>query len=96
MGMKKSNALATILMMGSMMSAGMGTGFEQESIPNITLPPPKPLKPFKEQIGIVNLIKEYNLIKNGQSKKGKRKQSRTILKVDEMIEKGYLTKEDLK
>jgi hypothetical protein len=94
--MKKSNALATILMMGAMMGEGMGTGFEEAAIPKITLPPPTPLKSFKEQDGIINLIKEYNLIKKGESKKGKMKQARIITKIEEMIEKGYLTKDDLK
>ena len=94
MGMKKSTALGTILMMGAMMSDGMGMGFEQEPTPKITLPPPTPLKPFKKQDGIVNLIREYNLIQKGQCKKGKRKQARTIYKINEMLEKGYLTKED--
>ena len=60
--------------------------------------PPQPTKeptPFNKQEGIVNLIKDYKLIKSGQSKKGKVKQARIVSKVEAMLEKGQLIESDL-
>ena len=97
MGMKKSTALS--LMYFAMAMSGNETGldvFQGEPTPKRILPPQKPFKSFKEQDGIVNLIKELDLIQKGQSKKGKRKQERTIAKINEMIKNGYLTKDDFK
>ena len=62
---------------------------------NAPKPRHKESKEFKDQDGIVGLIKDYVLIKSGQSKKGKTKQNRIVSKVDAMIEKGYLTQTDL-
>lgn len=95
MGMKKSNALG-IIGFAMMMSEGLvvPTNIVDTSTPY--KPPTQNLTPFKKQDRIVKLIKDFNLIQNGQSKKGKRKQAQTITKINEMIKKGYLTKDDIK
>ncbi len=62
---------------------------------------PSPLKkpfkttPFKEQDGVIRTIIEYKLVQSGQSKQGPVKQARTISKIKDWIDKGFLTKEDL-
>jgi len=98
MGMKKSAYLSSILMMGAMMG-GMGNAALYGS--DITQPNPKPKEPFKptpfhKQEGISKMIKEYNLIKKGLSKKGIAKQNRIISKIKIYLEKGNLTEEHLK
>ena len=50
---------------------------------------------FKEQEGIKKLIKDYQLIKAGKSKKGQLKQNRIIGKINWLIEQGILKTEDL-
>ena len=50
---------------------------------------------FKEQEGIKKLIKDYKLIKAGESKKGQLKQNRIVGKINWLIEQGILEPEDL-
>jgi hypothetical protein len=59
---------------------------------------PKPIKEptsFSEQDGIKKMISEYQLIKSGQSKKGKLKQNRIVEKIESYLDKGFLTNKDL-
>lgn len=97
--MKKSTLLSFLgfAMLGSLTDdayAIEGRG----KVANSNEPPPPPKKeptPFKKQEGIVNLIKDYKLIKSGQSKKGKVKQSRIVSKVEELVAIGKLNEVDL-
>lgn len=57
--------------------------------------PPKEPTPFNKQDGIVRMIADYKLIKAGQSKKGKAKQSRILNRIQEFLDSGQLTKKDL-
>lgn len=96
MGIKKSSALA---MMAFAMSMEAGMSLTEQGSVNTSkkkiIPITPELRPFNKQEGILNLIKDYNLIKKGESKKGKRKQIRIINKIEQMITKGYLTEKDL-
>lgn len=55
----------------------------------------KPEIPFKKEEGIQKLIKDYQLIKSGKSRKGNLKQNRIIEKVEGYLKNGLLKKEDL-
>ena len=55
----------------------------------------EPETPVRDQEAIKNLIKDYNLIKKGESKKGKRKQLRVITKITYLVKEGFLLKSDL-
>jgi len=55
----------------------------------------KPKKPFNKRENVLKIIKDYNLIKEGKSKKGKLKQARIIAKIDKWIEDGLLKYSDL-
>ena len=98
MGMKK-NMLGLLIAMSSIRAMEHDpyeiTGRGRIASDNVSEPRYKEPTPFKERDGIVRLIKDYILIKSGQSKKGKTKQNRIVSKVDAMIEKGYLTQTDL-
>lgn len=52
--------------------------------------------PFKEQGNIPKIIEDYNLIVEGKSKKGIRKQNLIKSKIHNWIEKGLLKETDLK
>lgn len=58
-------------------------------------PKPKKITPFKKEDGVVKMIKEYNLIKTGKSKKGVLKQTRIKNKVDDWLKSGMLKEYDL-
>lgn len=58
---------------------------------------PEPIKepvPFKEQEGIKKLIQDYQLIRQGKSKKGQLKQNRIIKKIESYIDNGMLKESD--
>tara|TARA_R110000851_G_scaffold90604_1_gene197883 strand:- start:545 stop:823 length:279 start_codon:yes stop_codon:yes gene_type:complete len=52
--------------------------------------------PFKEEEGVLKMIEDYNLIKQGKSKKGAIKQNRIKSKINEWLKSGMLNKNDLK
>lgn len=56
---------------------------------------PKKQIPFKEQQGISNMIKDYHLIKSGNSKKGLVKQFRITRKIESLLKSGLLKESDL-
>ena len=58
-------------------------------------PPLKKVEPLRDQPAIKNLINDYNLIKKGESKKGKRKQLRVLTKITYLVKEGFLLKSDL-
>ena len=58
-------------------------------------PPLKKVAPLRDQHAIKTLIKDYNLIIKGESKKGNRKQFRIIEKITYLIQEGFLLKSDL-
>lgn len=93
--MKRSVALLSMGMIGAI------AAMENKNL-HITEPSPElPMKklkktPFNKQEGIVKIIEEYKLIQAGESKQGLRKQSRTISKVKDWLNKGLLTENDLK
>lgn len=99
--MKKSKALG-FLAMASMFSALTSDSYEMTKQGNVGSSkepdntPPKEPTPFNKQEGILNLIKDYKLIKQGESKKGTVKQARTLSKIQELLDSGHLTEEDLK
>ena len=51
---------------------------------------------FNKQEGVLNMIKDYNLIQKGESKKGSKKKFRIKKQVEQWLEKGWLTNDDLK
>lgn len=97
MGMKKQ-----VAMMGMM---GMAMAMmDQPDMYDITdrnttpKPKPRPVKepaPFKKQDGVLRMIKDYNLIKEGKSKKGIIKQNRIKEKVENWMKDGRLKHEDI-
>ena len=52
-------------------------------------------RPFNKQDGVLRTIKDYNLIKQGKSKKGIIKQSRIIKRINDWIKSGLLSQTDL-
>ena len=97
MGMKKSIALMSMMAL-AMGVEGMGIT-ERGSVGSGKKPePPKPKEPilFKNQEGVLNTIKDYNLIVEGKSKKGAVKQSRVKSRVEKWLNDGWLKQEDLK
>lgn len=94
MGMKKNTALS-LMYFAMAMGGTENFGLAEQGSVDISKPYNPPLKPFKEQDGIVTLIKDYNLIQKKLSKKGKRKQLRIVTKINELLKNGYLTKDDL-
>jgi hypothetical protein len=58
-------------------------------------PEPRKHTPFNKQEGILKMIKDYNLIQQGKSKKGISKQSRIKTQVDEWLKSGMLKDTDL-
>tara|TARA_R110000803_G_scaffold10007_3_gene31082 strand:+ start:2383 stop:2685 length:303 start_codon:yes stop_codon:yes gene_type:complete len=51
---------------------------------------------FNKQEGVLNMIKDYNLIQKGESKKGSKKKFRIKKQVEQWLEKGWLNNDDLK
>ena len=95
MGMKKSSAALQFMALAAMMSGsfeGCDTT-ETENIPKRKLN--KPLL-FHKQEGVINTIKDYNLIIEGKSKKGVIKQARIKSKIEEWLTSGKLKEEHLK
>ena len=99
MGMKKSSVLGLMAfaMAISATEEGIPITKQGDLEPSEPKPPKKrkPKKPFKEQDGVVKLISEYKSIQEGTSKKGSMKQARTISKINNWIDKGYLIEEDI-
>lgn len=98
MGMKKSNALA--LMSFAMMMSATDDTFaitERGNVGNDKPKLPEPIKhvPFNKEEGVLKMIKDYNLIKQGKSKKGITKQARIKKRVDEWLKSGMLDESDL-
>jgi len=97
MGMKKSNVLGLIGF--AMALSAQSDEFnitERGKVPEPPLPKkPKELTPFRKQEGISKMIKEYSLIKKGESKKGITKQVRVKSKIDYWLKTGALKEEDL-
>ena len=95
--MKKSSALG--LMAFAMAMSATENGFKvTEQVGSDKKPEPiKPREviPFNQCEGVSNMIKDYNLIKQGKSKKGIIKQSRIKNKVDEWLKSGMLNESDL-
>lgn len=58
-------------------------------------PEPKKHTPFNKQEGVLKMIEDYNLIKQGESKKGIIKQARIKNRVDEWLKSGMLDESDL-
>ena len=92
--MKKSVALM------SMMALSMGMDItERGSVGSGKQPePPKPKKPvvFKDSEGVEKMIKDYNLIMEGKSKKGTAKQERIKGKIHRWLDQGAIKEDDLK
>ena len=59
------------------------------------LPEPKKHVPFNKEEGVLKMIEDYNLIKQGKSKKGITKQARIKKRVDEWLKSGMLDESDL-
>lgn len=96
MGMKKSIALMSIMAL-AMSAEGMevtqrgnvGSGRQPK------LPKPKKHTPFKKQEGVLKMIEDYKLIKQGKSKKGISKQARIKNRIDKWLKSGMLDESDL-
>ncbi len=96
MGMKKSIALMSMMAL-AMSTEGMditergsvGSGIKPK------LPEPKKHTPFNKEEGVLKMIKDYNLIKQGKSKKGINKQARIKRRVVEWLKSGMLNESDL-
>ena len=98
MGMKKSSALGLLAFAMAMSSTedsfnitergNVGTSRDLEPIR-------KEPTPFNKQEGVLKTITDYKRIQQGLSKIGRLKQNRIVSKIDNWIEKGFLTREDL-
>ena len=100
MGMKKSSALG-LMAFAMAMSATTDDSFAITERGNVgngkqpKLPEPRKHTPFNKEEGVLKMIEDYNLIKQGKSKKGIIKQSRIKNKVDEWLKSGMLDESDL-
>jgi len=93
--MKMNQHLAAMMMMASMSDYGFT---EQGSIGTERKPQPinpKKITPFKKHEGVLNMINDYKLIKQGKSKKGISKQNRIKNKINEWLESGMINNEDI-
>ena len=68
---------------------------ESESVTSGKQPEPRERTPFNKKKGVLKMIEDYNLIKQGKSKKGIIKQSRIKNKVDEWLKSGKLSESDI-
>lgn len=98
MGMKKSAGMLSLAMMMAMASEdGYGlvsrgnVGSSKEPEP----PQKKKVIPFKDLEGVAKTIEDYKLILKGECKKGRIKQARIKEKIENWLETGILTEEDL-
>ena len=85
-------------MMGLAMSAESMNITERGSVGSGRKPKqPEPKKhiPFNKEEGVLKMIEDYNLIKQGKSKKGITKQARIKNRVDEWLKSGMLDESDL-
>ena len=57
---------------------------------------PRKHVPFKEEEGVLKMIEDYHLIKQGKSKKGIGKQNRIKNRINEWLKSGMLNEIDLK
>jgi len=94
MGMKKNIALMSIMALAMSEEAmiinergSVGSGKQPKP------PEPKSITPFNKEEGISKMVLDYNLIKSGQSKKGKIKQARIISKIENYLKSRMLTEE---
>jgi hypothetical protein len=100
MGMKKSSALG-LIHFAMAMSATTDDSFAITERGNVgsgkqpKLPEPIKYTPFKNQEGVLKMIEDYNLIRQGKSKKGIVKQYRIKKRVDEWLKSGMLNETDL-
>jgi len=93
--MKMNQHLAAMMMMASMSDYRFT---EQGSIGTERKPQPiqkKKFTPFNKQEGVLNMINDYKLIKQGKSKKGIYKQNRIKNKINEWLESGMIKNEDI-
>ena len=94
--MRKS--LYSLLMMGGILGGNMHQMMDTE--PQVRKPkkkePTEPQIAFHKQEAIAKMIKDYQDIKLGNSKKGTAKQARIVSKIDGYIKSGLLTLEQLK
>lgn len=96
--MKNSNALglmAFAMAMHSTVDSDVFSGRGKVSKKNTIEKPIKKPTPFNKQEGVLKMIKEYNLIAKGESKKGIIKQNRVKTKVDKWLIDGWLSEKDL-
>ena len=97
--MKKNIGALLAIQMALMASSKNGFNDEEqfsvESVRNPEPINPREVIPFNQREGVINIIKDYNLIKEGKSKKGITKQSRIKNKVSEWLESGMLLKIDI-
>jgi hypothetical protein len=100
MGMKKSSALG-VLAFAMAMSATTDDSFSITERGNTgngkqpKLPEQRKHIPFNKEEGVLKMIEDYNLVKQGKSKKGIGKQSRIKKRVDEWLKSGMLDETDL-
>lgn len=97
MGMKKQIAMAGMmgLEMAMLDQPDMYDITERDTTPKTK---PKPIKkpvPFNKEEGVLKMIEDYNLIRQGKSKKGITKQARIKNRIDEWLKSGMLEESDL-
>ena len=96
MGMKKSIALMSMMAL-AMANEGMDIT-ERGSVKSGKQPKrnePRKHVPFNKEENVLKMIEDYNLIKQGKSKKGITKQARIKKRVGEWLKSGMLKEEDL-
>lgn len=88
--MRNKSRLHAMIMLAAAMSASNNptTSFPES-------PEPYQRPQFHEEEGIKRLIKDYNLIKSGKSKKGKSKQARIVTRIEQWLASGKLTQAHL-
>ena len=94
--MKNFSTLAMLMELAALSEQNTGVIKDRKPLPSDDELKSSLFTPFKEQGNIPKMIEDYNLIVEGKSKKGKRKQAMIKSKIDKWLESGLLKESDIK